>query len=132
MATIALSATRSGSLAALRSFLPQLTLPAFAIPVAIHLNIPTLFPGLFESILRAVPKKKQSHSRKRMRQLAGKALKDVTSLTKCSSCGRIKRSHIMCEHCVEAIKQMWRKKEGGDSKEGDDPKQEGDDLPAVV
>ncbi|KAF8533740.1 WD40-repeat-containing domain protein [Trichophaea hybrida] len=80
-------------------------MPAFAVPFAIHLNIPSLLPGIFEPILRAVPKKKQSHSRKRMRQLAGKALKDVTALNKCSACGRVKRAHVLCEHCVNLLPQ---------------------------
>jgi ribosomal protein L32 len=113
MATMALSAAaRTGSFSAFRSFLPTITLPALAVPVAVHLNIPTLFPGLFESILRAVPKKKQSHSRKRMRQLAGKALKDVTALGKCSGCGRVKRNHLLCDHCVKDIKNLWLGKTG--------------------
>lgn len=44
-----------------------------------------------------------------MRQLAGKALEDVTALNKCSVCGGTKRRHVLCEHCVEAIKGMWRR-----------------------
>ncbi|KAI5819409.1 WD40-repeat-containing domain protein [Pyronema omphalodes] len=98
---MALSAARSGTLSTLASFLPRITLPAFAVPLAIHLNLPTLLPGIFESILRAVPKKKQSHSRKRMRQLAGKALQDVTALNKCAACGRTKRAHILCPYSHE-------------------------------
>ncbi|KAI5793056.1 hypothetical protein EDC01DRAFT_615785 [Geopyxis carbonaria] len=85
----------------------SLLFPALAVPASFHLNIPTLLPGILESILRAVPKKKQSHSRKRMRQLAGKALKDVTALNRCSACGKVKRSHLLCEHCVQEIKDMW-------------------------
>lgn len=108
MASIALSAAARSSA---WSLVPRFTLPAFAVPLAIHLNIPSLFPGIFESILRAVPKKKQSHSRKRMRQLAGKALKDVTALNHCSACGKVKRSHLLCEHCVQDIKNMWLGKE---------------------
>lgn len=117
MATMAMSATRTSTFYALKSFLPRLSLPAFAVPVAIHLNIPALLPGIFESILRAVPKKKQSHSRKRMRQLAGKALKDVNALGRCSSCGKVKRSHILCEHCVRGIRDMWLGK--GNKAEGE-------------
>jgi ribosomal protein L32 len=108
---MALSATRSSTFYSFKSFLPTLAMPTFAVPLAIHLNIPSLLPGIFESILRAVPKKKQSHSRKRMRQLAGKALKDVTALNKCSACGRVKRAHVLCEHCVQDIKNMWLGKE---------------------
>jgi ribosomal protein L32 len=32
--------------------------------------------------------------------MAGKKLKDVTALVKCSSCGRPKRAHILCPYCV--------------------------------
>lgn len=112
---MALSAARTGALL-LRSFLPNLALPAAAAaaPLAIHLNIPSLIPEIFESILRAVPKRRQTHSRKRMRQLAGKALKDVTALCRCSGCGRVKRAHVLCEHCVQDIKDMWLGKEPRD------------------
>src|SRR3954463_3668581 len=75
-------------------FTRQLTYPLLpnfetAIPVAISINIPSLLGGLWESILRAVPKKKTSHMKKRHRQMAGKALKDVTSLNRCSACGHV-------------------------------------------
>lgn len=69
-------------------------LPAITIP------IPSLVSDLWESVLRAVPKKKTSHMKKRHRQMAGKALKDVTALNTCSSCGRTKRAHVLCPHCV--------------------------------
>ena len=108
MAIPLLSVARLGLLHSIGSFLPIIPLPALAIPTAIHLNIPNLLPGIWESILRAVPKKKQSHSRKRMRQLAGKALPDITALNKCPACGKIKRQNILCEPCVNEIKSMWR------------------------
>lgn len=69
-------------------------LPAIVIP------IPSLVSDIWESVLRAVPKKKTSHMKKRHRQMAGKALKDVTALNTCSGCGRTKRAHILCPHCV--------------------------------
>ncbi|KAK6388119.1 hypothetical protein LTR65_008127 [Meristemomyces frigidus] len=53
-------------------------LPAVLIP------IPSLIGELWDGLLRAVPKKKTSHMKKRHRQMAGKALKDVTALNKCS------------------------------------------------
>lgn len=103
--------SRVGVLASIRALLPPLSISALAIPTAIHLNIPSLLPGIFESILRAVPKKKQSHARRRMRQLAGKALKDVLALNTCSVCGGIKRQHVLCEYCVTAIKELWKKEQ---------------------
>ncbi|KAK0707003.1 hypothetical protein B0T26DRAFT_621885, partial [Lasiosphaeria miniovina] len=61
--------------------------------------IPSLLEDIWESVLRAVPKKKTSHMKKRHRQMAGKALKDVTALCKCPACGQIKRMHYLCPSC---------------------------------
>ncbi|TGZ85573.1 WD40 repeat-like protein [Ascodesmis nigricans] len=90
--------TASRLLLSARTFFTLPAPAAFAVPLGLSLNLPSLLPGIFESILRAVPKKKTSHSKKRMRQLAGKALKDVTALNRCSACGKVKRSHMLCEH----------------------------------
>jgi ribosomal protein L32 len=56
---------------------------------------------LWDSVLRAVPKKKTSYMKKRSRFMAGKGLKDVTALNKCSACGHVKRAHILCPYCVK-------------------------------
>ncbi|KAK6351720.1 hypothetical protein TWF718_004867 [Orbilia javanica] len=80
--------------------------PTFAI--GLRINVPPIISDIWESILKAVPKKKQSHSRKRMRQLAGKALQDITALNECPGCGSLKRSHHLCPTCVNEIKQMWK------------------------
>ncbi|KAJ6441846.1 Meiotic recombination protein rec14 [Purpureocillium lavendulum] len=79
------------------SFLPTLSI---AVP-GVSLNLPTL-DDIWESVLRAVPKNKVSHSRKRHRQMAGKALKDVNNLCKCPGCGETKRTHRLCQRCLEA------------------------------
>ncbi|KXT02691.1 hypothetical protein AC578_1136 [Pseudocercospora eumusae] len=76
-------------------------LPAALVP------IPSLLAQLWDGVLRAVPKKKTSHMKKRHRQMAGKALKDVTALNKCSACGRTKRAHVLCPYCVNSIKQWF-------------------------
>jgi large subunit ribosomal protein L32 len=70
---------------------------------AVFLPIPTLLGELWDGLLKAVPKKKTSHMKKRHRQMAGKALKDVTALNTCSSCGRQKRAHVLCEYCVKSM-----------------------------
>ncbi|SPJ78416.1 related to GTP-binding protein beta subunit-like protein [Fusarium torulosum] len=57
-----------------QKFLPTLSI---AIP-GVSLNLPTI-DDIWESVLRAVPKNKVSHSKKRSRQMAGKALKDVNT-----------------------------------------------------
>lgn len=81
--------------------LQRLRASASLLPAAL-VPIPALLQDIWDGILRAVPKKKTSHMKKRHRQMAGKALKDVTALNKCSSCGRPKRAHILCPYCVQS------------------------------
>ena len=87
-----------------RLFSPRL-LPSLSIAVpGVSLNLPTL-DDIWESVLRAVPKNKVSHSRKRHRQMAGKALQDVNNLCKCPGCGETKRTHRLCQRCLEGTSQ---------------------------
>jgi large subunit ribosomal protein L32 len=78
---------------------PSIAALAISIPAAIS-NIPSLLGDIWEGILRAVPKKKTSHMKKRHRQMAGKALKDVTNLNKCPACGGTKKMHTLCPSCT--------------------------------
>jgi large subunit ribosomal protein L32 len=91
------------SVPALRPFLP-FTLPAITTLIPI-------FTGLWDAILRAVPKKKTSHSKKRKRQLVGKALKDKQNLSRCEACGDWKMLHTLCSNCVRSIQKDWRRRE---------------------
>ncbi|KAG5293535.1 WD domain-containing protein [Histoplasma capsulatum G186AR] len=84
---------------------------AAAAPASIVIEIPSLLSDIWDSVLRAVPKKKTSHMKKRHRQMAGKALKDHLDLNTCSSCGQPKRAHLLCPTCVSEIKQEWREAE---------------------
>lgn len=92
---------------------PLLQLPfqsASALPnpyfgAAVSSAVSSLLAGIWESILRAVPKKKTSHMKKRHRQMAGKALKDAIDINTCSGCGEPKRSHMLCPTCVSG---MWK------------------------
>ncbi|KAI9827030.1 MAG: hypothetical protein M1826_006509 [Phylliscum demangeonii] len=61
-----------------------------------------LLQDIWDAILRAVPKKKTSHMKKRHRQMAGKALKDVTEIVNCPGCGGKKRAHVVCYYCMGA------------------------------
>ncbi|KAK4101109.1 hypothetical protein N658DRAFT_496809 [Parathielavia hyrcaniae] len=98
----------------------QFSLPLFpylslTVPVGLQLGLPSLpsiLEGIWESILKAVPKKKTSHMKKRHRQMAGKAIKDVNSLCKCPACGEIKRMHHLCTHCASKLREMMNKKAG--------------------
>lgn len=88
--TPSIHATNNSSLPLLTS----ITLPSIAI------SVPGFLSDIWEGILRAVPKKKTSHMKKRHRQLAGKALKDVKSINSCPGCGRPKKAHFLCPYCV--------------------------------
>ncbi|KAJ6190117.1 hypothetical protein N7519_000138 [Penicillium mononematosum] len=108
-ATMSRSLSESLQFPRLARFLPITPIATrFLQPVSISLNIPSLLSDLWDSVLRAVPKKKTSHMKKRHRQMAGKALKDVKSLNKCPGCGQIKRAHLLCPNCVKDIKESWR------------------------
>lgn len=75
-----------------------------AVP-AFQLGLPPLgsiLQDIWESVLKAVPKKKTSHMKKRHRFMAGKALKDVTALCKCPACGEMKRMHYLCPGCASS------------------------------
>src|SRR5438552_1561612 len=82
----------------------------FTLPPIITSIVP-IATGLWDSILRAVPKKKTSHSKKRKRQLVGKALEDKTNLTRCEACGDSKLLHTLCASCVKSIQKDWRRRE---------------------
>ncbi|KAH6891260.1 hypothetical protein B0T10DRAFT_484837 [Thelonectria olida] len=82
--------------------------PTLSISIpGLSLNLPTL-DDIWEGLLRAVPKNKVSHSKKRSRQMAGKALKDVNNLCRCPGCGELKRTHRLCQHCLEEMRRIWR------------------------
>jgi large subunit ribosomal protein L32 len=100
----------------------QSAISADALPVtqfnpSVRFTIPSItsiipiITGIWGSILRAVPKKKTSHSKKRKRQLVGKGLKDKTNLTRCEACGDWKLLHTLCPSCVKSIQRDWRKRE---------------------
>ncbi|KAK0704867.1 hypothetical protein B0H67DRAFT_447518, partial [Lasiosphaeris hirsuta] len=99
-----LSASRATARANFQQFsLPLFPSVAIAIPMGFQISLPSLpsmLGDIWESILKAVPKKKTSHSKKRMRQMAGKALKDVTALCKCPACGDTKKMHHVCPQCA--------------------------------
>ena len=95
-------------LARLLRITPQLLLPAHAVS---RFDVPSILAGLWESILRAVPKQKTSYRKKRQRFMAGKALKDVTALNKCSACGNVKRAHLLCPFCVNGQCQVIRRED---------------------
>lgn len=84
--------------------LTSITLPSISI------GLSGILSEIWEGILRAVPKKKTSHMKRRHRQLAGKALKDVKAICSCPGCGRPKKTHFLCPYCVagkqEAVVKM--------------------------
>ena len=90
-----------------RSSIWRLISPAATLP-AIAIGIRGWLSDIWEGVLRAVPKKKTSHAKRRHRQLAGKALKDVKGINSCPGCGKPKKSHTLCPYCVSEIQSGWR------------------------
>lgn len=68
----------------------------------------------WDGMLRAVPKSKVSHSRKRMRS-ANKGLKDRVDFVHCAACGRPKLAHHICGHCYSFISRTQKAKSRGET-----------------
>lgn len=51
--------------------------------------------GVLDGLLLAVPKKRTTHAKKRMR-MSQKYLKTDASIRRCATCGEWKRSHMYC------------------------------------
>ena len=54
----------------------------------------------WDSFLWAVPKKRTSHSKKRMR-MTHKYLKPIHHYTTCPKCQNLKLLHVLCGHCLK-------------------------------
>jgi ribosomal protein L32 len=76
-------------------FAPTMTMKTF-----VH----ELLTTLLGPILWAAPKKKTSHSKKRMRS-ANKQLQDRKNIQPCHACGRPKLMHHICEHCYKDFRR---------------------------
>lgn len=61
-------------------------------------------PTWLEPILWAAPKKKTSHSKKRMRA-SNKGLQQKENVTACPACGSNKLLHHLCGNCYSDIKK---------------------------
>ncbi|KAI9473748.1 MAG: hypothetical protein EXX96DRAFT_652514 [Benjaminiella poitrasii] len=61
-------------------------------------------PTWLEPFLWAAPKKKTSHSKKRMRA-SNKGLKQKENITTCPACGSSKLLHHLCGNCYRDIKK---------------------------
>ncbi|KAF7721243.1 hypothetical protein EC973_005006 [Apophysomyces ossiformis] len=61
-------------------------------------------PCWLEPVLWAAPKKKTSHSKKRMRA-SNKGLPLKENVTECPACGNHKLLHHLCKHCYGDIKE---------------------------
>ncbi|KAL1761961.1 ribosomal L32p protein family-domain-containing protein [Schizophyllum commune] len=74
----------------------------------IHARLQSLLE-LLPGIVLAVPKKKTSHSKKRMRA-AGKGLKDKQNIVSCPGCGSPKLAHHLCGKCYGFLSKLWKGK----------------------
>jgi len=96
------------TLSRIRSTLSEPPSLTFLPALSLFPHVGSLLRDIWESVLRAVPKQRTSHSKSRHRRMAGKALKDLIAVVKCPSCGRPKRSHYLCPYCVHATKMYWK------------------------
>ncbi|KAI9280420.1 hypothetical protein BY458DRAFT_500642 [Sporodiniella umbellata] len=64
-------------------------------------------PSWLEAFLWAAPKKKTSHSKKRMRA-SNKGLKQKENITACPTCGSNKLLHHLCPKCYSDIKKKTK------------------------
>ncbi|GMM29154.1 mitochondrial 54S ribosomal protein YmL32 [Martiniozyma asiatica (nom. inval.)] len=69
-----------------------------------------------EGILKAAPKKKVSHMRRRQRLYApgDKQVKLKNNLNRCPACGHYKRSHHLCMNCVGQIRKFWKQRDANE------------------
>ena len=63
------------------------------------INAETQDCSIWDGFLWAVPKKRTSHSKKRMR-MTHKYLKPVHHYTICPNCQNVKLLHVLCKHCL--------------------------------
>ncbi|KAG8716251.1 hypothetical protein FRC08_009704 [Ceratobasidium sp. 394] len=110
MATLGLSLARN----TFRTWTANLGLSILPTPTPqtagrLSLALPSLrtLLELFPPIVLAVPKKKTSHSKKRMRS-ANKGLKDKTNIVNCPGCGSPKRAHHICPECYSQVNRAWK------------------------
>jgi large subunit ribosomal protein L32 len=105
-APVVLSSSRWATLYAHEVSHPLLPRLSIGFP-GIAIRLPSFVEDIWEAILKAVPKKKTSHSKKRHRQMAGKALEDMHSFCRCPGCGQTKRMHRLCSHCMKSRDYAW-------------------------
>ncbi|KAJ2559575.1 hypothetical protein EV175_000258 [Coemansia sp. RSA 1933] len=86
--------------------LPRLSDLVFWKPT-ITLGLQLLGDILGQAILRAVPKQRTSHSKKRMR-MSNKGLKNRNDIVPCTGCGRPKLIAQLCPTCYRDIKRTLK------------------------
>eukprot|EP00730_Choanoeca_flexa_P010403 TRINITY_DN17822_c0_g1_i1.p1 TRINITY_DN17822_c0_g1~~TRINITY_DN17822_c0_g1_i1.p1 ORF type:complete len:138 (+),score=3.08 TRINITY_DN17822_c0_g1_i1:27-416(+) len=79
-----------------------------ASPAAHQPEKDTAFDELFEPlVLMAVPKRRTTHSKKRMR-MANKYLSNGTHFQRCPACGHMKLRHHACLNCLRIAKKVQK------------------------
>lgn len=121
----------------LKSLVPKVALPALPIlpelpSIKIGLTIPSFLqpvePANHEhdceletGILKAAPKKKTSHMKRRQRLYGpgDKQIKLKDNLNRCPACGHYKKSHFLCMNCVGQIRKLWKERDAQAPKEAE-------------
>lgn len=128
---------RSTGLVGLADFLPRIGIPSIRIGVSIpsflqpaqqeqkkslqehlcdhaeHAQVAPEGIQIDAGILKAAPKKKTSHMKRRQRLYApgDKQIKLKDNLNRCPACGNYKKSHHLCMHCVGQIRRYWKNRD---------------------
>jgi len=91
-------------------------------PRSVSVSISLEWPWSWSGLLRAVPKQRSSHQKKRQRQLAGNnQQKPLHNLNRCPACGHVKRAHTLCMNCVQGIRRTWRARDRAHQESQRDP-----------
>lgn len=137
---------RSAGLAALgESLLPRVGIPSIKIGLTIpallqpqgetkksleehlcdyeqHAQAPANGIEIDAGILKAAPKKKVSHQKRRQRLYGpgDKQIKLKDNLNRCPACGHYKRSHFLCMNCVLQIRNYWKARDAPAPREAEE------------
>ncbi|GMM47906.1 mitochondrial 54S ribosomal protein YmL32 [Pichia kluyveri] len=128
MVSALLPSLPAAGLSALLPRLPSIrigvALPSFLQPTSNENTIEDINNNneLDSGILRAAPKKKTSHMKRRQRLYGpgDKHIKLKDNLNRCPACGHYKRSHFLCMNCVGQIRKYWKNRDAPAPREAEE------------
>lgn len=122
----------------IRSIVPKVAFPTLpGLPelpsIKIGLRVPSFLQPVEQThqeheceidagILKAAPKKKTSHMKRRQRLYGpgDKQIKLKDNLNRCPACGHYKKSHFLCMNCVGQIRKYWKERDAPAPREAEE------------